>query len=256
MKKIISFLLATTFLFGMFSGCAKENKGEFNLETAKIGVMTGSTGERYVDSNLPNAKKSSYSNILDAIVALEAGKIDAAIMADTTAINAAAKNNDLIAKTDNYLIDEPICIGVKKDNNEIFKSVDDIISKLKIDGTLEDMKKRWIKTDGSQVEPANIQVALGESLKVGVAPGEEPFCYIEENSELKGFDIELANRIALELNRKVEFVQMDFSALIASLQSGKVDILVSLITATEERKKAIDFTQTYYESGQIVLMKK
>ena len=66
--------------------------------------------------------------------------------------------------------------------------------------------------------------AAGEPLRVGVSNVGKPFVFLE-NGEWKGSDIDLVRRFAAASGRPLQLVSMDFGALIASLQSGKVDIM-------------------------------
>jgi polar amino acid transport system substrate-binding protein len=71
-----------------------------------------------------------------------------------------------------------------------------------------------------------------------------------------GHDGELARIIGAKLQRPVEFFNMKFMALIPALQSGKVDLIVTGMTATDERKKFVDFTEPYYANAQVMLVRK
>ncbi|EHJ51667.1 transporter substrate-binding domain-containing protein [Streptococcus macacae] len=71
-----------------------------------------------------------------------------------------------------------------------------------------------------------------------------------------GSDVELAKAIAKEIGVKVEFSSMSFNNVLSSVQSGKADVGISGISATKERQKAYDFSETYYESVNVVIVKK
>jgi len=71
-----------------------------------------------------------------------------------------------------------------------------------------------------------------------------------------GHDGELARIIGARLERPVEFLNMKFLALIPALQAGKVDLIVTGMTATEERRKFVDFTEPYYANAQVMLVRK
>ncbi|WP_340123586.1 ABC transporter permease subunit [Methylobacter svalbardensis] len=73
---------------------------------------------------------------------------------------------------------------------------------------------------------------------------------------MTGHDGELARIIGAKLQRPVEFFNMKFMALIPALQSGKVDLIITGMTATEERKKFVDFTEPYYANAQVMLVRK
>ena len=75
--------------------------------------------------------------------------------------------------------------------------------------------------------------------------------------EPTGIDIEISNNaIAEKLGYKLEIQDMDFGGLISSLQNGQVDFVVAAMSATEERKKSVDFSDIYYTSKHIVVSKK
>ncbi|MFD4840739.1 transporter substrate-binding domain-containing protein [Achromobacter sp. NPDC058515] len=70
-----------------------------------------------------------------------------------------------------------------------------------------------------------------------------------------GFDIELVEALAGAMGKKVEWIDIDFKGLIPALQAGRADIAVSAIYITPERSKVVDFTDSYYAGGLVVLTK-
>lgn len=91
-------------------------------------------------------------------------------------------------------------------------------------------------------------------LIVGTNPEFAPFEYMEGN-EIKGFDIDLVNEIAKKLGKTVEIKSMSFDGLLPALQTDKIDMVIAGMTATEERKKHVNFTQNYYVSQQALIVK-
>ena len=89
-------------------------------------------------------------------------------------------------------------------------------------------------------------------LTVGVSVDYPPFEYFSEG-KIIGFDIELLSEIARRLHLTVEFKDMNFDGIIAALQSKRIDLGVSAISATDERKKAVDFSENYY-AGSIAMV--
>lgn len=83
------------------------------------------------------------------------------------------------------------------------------------------------------------------TLKIGVSADYPPFEYVHEG-KIIGLDIDLIKEIATRLNRNIEIVEMDFAGLMLSVQSGKVDAVISNISVNEERKKIVDFSVPYY----------
>ena len=98
---------------------------------------------------------------------------------------------------------------------------------------------------------------VNDAVKVGINAEFKPFEYYE-GDELKGFDVELMNLIGEKIGKKIEFVNMDFDALIPAVLSERVDCAISAITVTEDRDKVIDYSRKYlntttvtFENGQI-----
>lgn len=78
---------------------------------------------------------------------------------------------------------------------------------------------------------------------------------IDGNDTIVGFDISLAKKIADDLGVELKIVDMSFDGLLAALEGNKIDFIVAGMTPTDERKKAVDFSTIYYDSGQTMLVK-
>lgn len=100
--------------------------------------------------------------------------------------------------------------------------------------------------------------ARGE-LIVGLSadyPPYESHEIINGEDKIVGFDIDLAQAIADELGVKLNIVDTSFNGLIPMLQSNKIDVIISGMTATEEREKSVDFSDIYFSGKNLVLVKK
>jgi len=83
----------------------------------------------------------------------------------------------------------------------------------------------------------------------------QPFEY-SENGKRTGFDIELIEAIAKQLNKSVEWTDIDFKGLVPGLIANRFDVAASAIYITEERRKVVDFTDSYYPGGLVIMVKK
>lgn len=92
-----------------------------------------------------------------------------------------------------------------------------------------------------------------EKLYVGTNAEFEPFEY-RESGNIVGFDIELVNEIAKLINREIEIEDMAFDGLLPALQTKKIDLIIAGMTATEERKKNVNFSEPYYKSQQAMVV--
>ncbi len=82
---------------------------------------------------------------------------------------------------------------------------------------------------------------------VGTNAEYAPFEYLE-NDKIVGFDIELLEKIAQKVGFELKWNNISFDGLIPALQSEKIDIVIAAMTVTEDRKKAINFSNPYQES--------
>lgn len=97
----------------------------------------------------------------------------------------------------------------------------------------------------------------GKVLRVGTEPAFAPFEFQKEGSdEFTGFDMDLIRAIGTKLGYKVEISSMGFDALIPALNSGNIDVAIAGMSITDERKKVVVFSDPYYTSGLIVMVKK
>ncbi|HLJ01191.1 MAG TPA: transporter substrate-binding domain-containing protein [Bradyrhizobium sp.] len=83
----------------------------------------------------------------------------------------------------------------------------------------------------------------------------QPFEY-SENGKRTGFDIELIEAIGKQLNKTVEWIDIDFKGLVPGLIANRFDVAASAIYITEERRKVVEFTDSYYPGGLVIMVKK
>lgn len=79
---------------------------------------------------------------------------------------------------------------------------------------------------------------------------------VNGKTEYAGVDIDLAKKIAKDNNLKLKIVNMSFDSLLGALKTGKIDIIISGMTSTPERKKQVDFSDSYMMTKNIMLVKK
>ena len=106
-----------------------------------------------------------------------------------------------------------------------------------------------------------------EKFRVGMECAYAPFNWIQPNNSngaigipggwyACGYDVYMAKRIAQALDKELEIVKVDWDGLLPALTSGKIDAIIAGMSATEERKQTIDFTDNYYDSDIVVVTKK
>ncbi|HDW2789671.1 TPA: ABC transporter substrate-binding protein/permease [Staphylococcus aureus] len=96
-------------------------------------------------------------------------------------------------------------------------------------------------------------------LRVGLSAGYAPMEFehtVNGKTEYAGVDIDLAKKIAKDNNLKLKIVNMSFDSLLGALKTRKIDIIISGMTSTLERKKQVDFSDSYMMTKNIMLVKK
>jgi His/Glu/Gln/Arg/opine family amino acid ABC transporter permease subunit len=239
------------------AGCQRSESTITTLDeaaTARIGVMGGSVGEQIVLERFPKAEIKTFDDIMDAVSALRARQLDAVVTAYPGALQVTKKNRDL------KLLPEPLsaentAVAARPADTALLAAVNRTIDSLRADGTLAEMRARWFKPDLSPYhEPEIAASPTGEPLTIGVSATREPFSFVDGSGRISGHDGELARRLGALLNRPVVFSDMKLMALIPALQSGKIDLVVTGMADTPERRKRVAFSTSYYENAQRMMV--
>ncbi|SFB37231.1 polar amino acid transport system substrate-binding protein [Collimonas sp. OK607] len=99
--------------------------------------------------------------------------------------------------------------------------------------------------------------AAGAEIKeyvVGTGATYAPFEYENEHKELVGFDIDVMKAIAQKEGMQVKFINTPFDGIFTALAQGDRDIIMSGLTITEKRKLTVDFSDPYFEAGQVIVV--
>ncbi len=81
----------------------------------------------------------------------------------------------------------------------------------------------------------------------------EPFEF-KDGDEIVGIDIEISKKIAEKIGVELEVTDIAFDTLITALQSGKADIVAAGMTADEDRRKNVDFSESYFNASQAIIV--
>lgn len=103
------------------------------------------------------------------------------------------------------------------------------------------------------------KIKAKKRLVVGMNADFAPFEFhamINGKDTVSGFDMDLAREIAKDMGVELELKELSFDALLTTLQSGQVDVIISGMSATEERRKTVDFSDPYYLGVQTLLTTK
>lgn len=93
------------------------------------------------------------------------------------------------------------------------------------------------------------------TVRIGVRNDNPPMSFIDDDGEWVGFDVELANALAAEMDLEPELVVVDGTTRISFLQDGRVDMSIASMNHTRQRDDAIDFSITYFWDNQSFLVR-
>ncbi|MDO4200277.1 MAG: transporter substrate-binding domain-containing protein [Clostridia bacterium] len=104
-------------------------------------------------------------------------------------------------------------------------------------------------------------------LRVGMECAYAPFNWIQPNDHhgavkyepgwyACGYDVYMAKLIAKNMGRNLQIIKIDWDGLLPALTSGKIDAIIAGMSATADRKRSMDFTDNYYDSDIVIVVKK
>ncbi|MEE1125296.1 MAG: ABC transporter permease subunit [Acutalibacteraceae bacterium] len=236
---------------------AKSVNGEEDLKSASIGVQLGTTGDLYAsDYEDDGATVVKYNKGTDAVQALKKGKVDCVVIDEQPAKAFVSKNSDL-SILENPLTEEEYAICIAKENTELLAQVNDILAKLKNDGTLDKIIGNYIGDDTKgtfqYTSPQGTNRSNG-TLVVATNAAFEPYEYVQ-NGKVVGIDIDISQAIADGLGMELKIEEMEFDSIISAVSTGKAQLGVSGMTVTEERLKNINFTTPYTTAKQVIIVR-
>lgn len=152
------------------------------------------------------------------------------------------------------LTEEEYAFGVDKNNAQLLSDVNSIIAKIKADGTMDSIMNKYFAGE----EVTGITSATKDDSKnqlvVATNAAFAPFEY-KIGDKFAGIDMEIAKIIADELGMELVIDNMEFDSVVLSVGSGKCDIAMAGLTVNEKRKESVNFSDSYYNASQMIIVK-
>lgn len=230
-----------------------------DLSGKRIGVQLGTTGDLYCtdyEKDGSGTVVERYNKGADAIQALRQGKIDCVVIDEQPAIKF-VKQNDGIRLLDEEFTNEDYAFVLAKENTGLLDKINTALSELKEDGTIADINKNWIGSESELGKYPYVKKDVDRSngtLTIGTNAEFPPYESYSDG-EVVGIDIDIMQAICDKLGMELKIEDMAFDSIITAVSSGKVDVGASGFTVTEERKKNVNFSDTYTTSKQVIIVR-
>lgn len=294
-RRIVSILLAVMFCVACFTGCGSSNGGSdtasvdvrnaktiADLKGAKIAAQAG-TFHADALSQIPDVQSSTYPEFADLLTALKSGAIDGYIAEEPTAFSVCASNDDLtylpFKNNDTGFTataaDVGIAIGLKK-GNTLRDQINTVLADITEEQKSQLMEQIVTLASGGTVTEFAVHcdapATTTGTLKIGMECAYEPYNWTDTDGSsfgavpissegqqglyANGYDVQIAQYVANRLGLKLEIYAMEWDSLIPAVNSGAIDAIVAGMSPTAERSEQLDFTDTYYESNLVVIIRK
>ncbi len=256
-KKIAAVTVSAALL--CLCGCQGQKAPEVVINSAEdlkgktIGTQLGTTGY-ILAGDIENANVEGYNKGTDAIQALKQAKVDAVIIDSEPAKEFVKKNSDLKILDDPF-DEEEYSIAVKKGNTELLTKIDDALTQLKADGTLDAIVSHWIGDAPDHVSyTADSSVTRNGTLVMATNAEFPPYESLD-GGNIVGIDVDMMRAVCDKIGMELAIENMEFDSIIAAVNSGKADVGVAGMSVTPERQENVDFTQGYATSKQVIIVR-
>ena len=230
--------------------------GVDDLVGKTIGVQLGTTGDTFATDYEKDgtAKIERYNKAADAVQALKQHKVDCVIIDEQPALSFTAVNDDIKILEEEFAVEE-YALCVKKGSSELLAKINAALKKFKEDGTIQKINTNYIGTDEEKGTMPYQKKDVKRTGDLIVATNAEfkPYEYIE-NNQIVGIDMDIMQAVCDELGMNLVIENMAFDSILPAIQSGKATVGAAGMTVTEDRKKNVDFSDSYTTSKQVIIV--
>lgn len=164
---------------------------------------------------------------------------------------------DLVKVVDVKLTDEEYAFVAKKGNTQLVNDFNAFLAEIKSNGTFDSLVSKYFEGTGTKVgyDVTTTDVANTDSNLVVVTNCPfEPFEYIGDDGKIYGLDIEIAAAYAQSKGLTLVIKNIGFDDIFTQVEAGYADIGMAGITVSEDRAAIYDFTDTYFNASQKLIV--
>lgn len=237
-----------------------EIKDYDDLKNKTVAAKVGTESADFLEKNKSKYGYDirSFDDATGLYQSLENGSVDA-IVDDYPVLGYAVTNGQNLQFAGEKISGSSYGFAVKKGKNpELIEKFNAGLKKLKADGTYDKILAKYISS-GKDENSSSEMVKVTPKKETYVIASDStfaPFEFQNADGEYVGIDVDLFKRIAEMQGFNLEWQFIGFSSAVQSVESGQADAIIAGMTITEERKKAFDFSDAYFQSGIQIAVKK
>ena len=292
-RRTLAVILAVMLCVSALTGCGsgKSASGAADLTTAKSladlkgAKIAAQAGTFHADalSQIEDVQSSTYPEFADLLTALKSGAIDGYVAEEPTALAVCGSDDSLtyihLKNNDTGFTataaDVGIAIGLKT-GSALRDQINAILAEITEDQRAQLMEQIVSMSNGGTVDKFAVSCdAPAETtgtLKVGMECAYEPYNWTDIDGQsfgavpisgegkdglyANGYDVQIAQYVANRMGLKLEIYSIEWNSLQPALDAGTIDAIVAGMSPTAERAEQLDFTDTYYESNLVVIIRK
>ena len=253
-----------------------------DLRGATLGAQTGTFHLQALEQ-VEGVTKKDYADFTDLLNALRSGAIDGYVAEEPTALEVCGKDDTLTYlpfvnnDTGFTATDAETGIAVAfQTGSPMVATVNDILATIPTE-TRQALMAQMVSLSADPDTQSSEAIALQSSntdtsngvFRIAMECAYAPFNWTQttdangavpisgkDNLYASGYDVQVAKYIAAELGMSLEVYSYEWDSLIAAVQSGAVDAIIAGMSPTAEREEQVDFTDCYYNSNLVVIIKK
>lgn len=287
MKKLFCLLLCLLVLVGCGSNNeepeAKDLTGATTLADFDGTVLAGQEGTIHADlaTQINYSDFKEYPTVPDELIALKSGAVDGFICEEPQAIKITETDDSVVyiklVNNDNgfktTVEQSGLAIGCAK-GSDLTNQINAVLKDAGFDNAKQSaLMEEMVKVSlGQDVELSVLNyenVDSDDVLKVGMECDSDPYNWTDVNTTVKnypianndgyyanGYDVQVSAYVAAKLGKKLEVYAYDWDSLIPAVESGAIDAIIAGMSPTAERAQIIDFTDVYYDTNFVIVVKK
>ena len=216
-----------------------------------IGVFAGTSSFRYAHEA---GAAHSYISAAAMMEDLTTGVLDCVLAEKHTSGALTAKVSG-VKVIDEPLVSEPMHFAVAKENADLTRAINAALKTMSENGTLKGLLDKYIRGKEYSYTPPADTTKTG-TLTLAIPEDFPPYSYINQNGEYSGLDIEIARAVCDIIGTELVVTECAFDELVTIVWYGKADFALGGLHGSEADRELVDFSDSYAEMIQVIIIRK